>query len=178
MVDVKLVLLMPSGRKRKFAVKKAKLIIGRGTDCSLQIPAGTVSRHHCELTLVEDHLAVRDLGSSNGTFVNRDRIADETPLQAGDTLSVGPVHFTVVVNGEPTEIRPRKPSPKPKPVAAVANDASGSIDLDDLAAGDDLEEVDEAEASGSADPVTALSALTRPKKMNLPTPKPSAPDKA
>lgn len=178
MLDVKLVLVMPGGRKRKFAVKKDKLIIGRGEDCSLQIPAATVSRHHCELTLNDDQLAVRDLKSSNGTYVNRDRIADQTPLNAGDTLSVGPVVFTVVINGKPTEISgKRRPSPKPKPAAAPANDDSGSVDLNTLEAVDDLEEVDDVEEINDTDPVAALSALTKPKKVNLPTPKPSALDK-
>jgi pSer/pThr/pTyr-binding forkhead associated (FHA) protein len=178
MLDVKLVLVMPGGRKRKFAVKKDKLIIGRGADCSLQIPAATVSRHHCELSLADDQLTVVDLNSSNGTFVNRERVADPTLLSAGDTLSVGPVVFTVVIDGKPAEVTgKRAPSPKPKAAAAAANDESASVDLDTLEAVDDLEEVEEVEEIDETDPVAALSALTKPKKMNLPTPKPSALDK-
>jgi pSer/pThr/pTyr-binding forkhead associated (FHA) protein len=178
MLDVKLVLVMPGGRKRKFAVKKDKLTIGRGTDCSLQIPAATVSRHHCELVLSEERLAVRDLKSSNGTFVNRERIEDETELHAGDTLSVGPVVFTVVIDGKPTEITGKKEAPKPQPRKNTESGSDeSSVDLDTLEAVDDLEEVEDVDEVNESDPVAALSALTRPKKVNLPTPKPSALDK-
>jgi pSer/pThr/pTyr-binding forkhead associated (FHA) protein len=171
MLDVKLVLVMPGGQQRKFAVKKEKLIIGRGTDCSLQVPAATVSRHHCELALAEAQLSVRDLNSSNGTYVNKERIIAETPLAAGDTLTVGPVAFTVVINGEPATIRVKKPAkPKPRPQAA---EDSGSIDVDDLETVDDLEEVADLPEHKAEDPVAALSELTRPKKVNLPSPKPS-----
>ncbi|HVX86581.1 MAG TPA: FHA domain-containing protein [Phycisphaerae bacterium] len=170
---MKLVLVMPGGQQRKFAVKKEKLIIGRGTDCSLQIPAATVSRHHCELALGESQLSIRDLNSSNGTYVNKERIIAETPLSAGDTLTVGPVVFTVVINGEPATISVKKPAkPKPRPQAAAED--SGSIDLDELEAVDDLEEVADLQEHKAEDPVAALSALTRPKKVNLPSPKPSS----
>jgi pSer/pThr/pTyr-binding forkhead associated (FHA) protein len=170
MLDVKLVLVMPGGRQRKFAVRKEKLTIGRGTDCSLQIPAATVSRRHCELSLANERLTVKDLQSSNGTFVNRERIAEETELEAGDTLAIGPVVFTVVINGQPATISAKKtPTPKPRP-----SDESGSMDLDELEAVDDLEEIDELEEVKNDDPVAALSALTKPKKVNLPSPKPAA----
>ena len=48
---------------------------------------------------------LKDLGSSNGTYHNSIRV-QEAELTAGDEVSVGPVVFTVVVDGRPAEIRP------------------------------------------------------------------------
>ena len=48
----------------------------------------TVSRRHAEFLRTADGFAVRDVGSLNGTYVNRDRI-DETSLASGDEVQVG-----------------------------------------------------------------------------------------
>jgi pSer/pThr/pTyr-binding forkhead associated (FHA) protein len=62
--------------------------IGRAEDCDLRIADRRVSRHHCELILDGDDLFVRDLKSSNGTFVNDERIHDEHPLSDNDFLAL------------------------------------------------------------------------------------------
>ncbi len=66
-------------------------IFGRGGDSKIKLPASTVSRIHCELYEYEGQLVVRDLGSSNGTFVNGHKINAATFLTAEDELTVGPV---------------------------------------------------------------------------------------
>ena len=68
-------------------------IIGRGSDSKIKLAASTVSRNHCELYEYEGQLVVRDLGSSNGTFVNGHKINAATFLTAEDELEVGPVWF-------------------------------------------------------------------------------------
>ena len=80
---------------------------------------------------------VKDLGSSNGTYINNGRV-EEAPLQAGDRLAVGPIVFTVQVDGMPSEIAPCE-----APAAAVA----GGDEIIDLQA-DMLDdgEIDEEEA--------------------------------
>lgn len=91
--------------RREFPLTEEKTILGRRQDCHLRIPTRDVSRQHCELDVEDDALKARDLGSSNGTFVNGKRIAEAT-LKAGDQLRVGPVTFYVQIDGEPTEIVP------------------------------------------------------------------------
>jgi eukaryotic-like serine/threonine-protein kinase len=87
--------------------------LGRAVDCSLQLPNHwadmTISRHHCEL-VIDPPLWVRDLGSSNGTFVNgkliggRDsrRAGKEHELHDGDELRLGDAAFVVSIT-EATE---------------------------------------------------------------------------
>lgn len=102
--------------RRDFPLTNSKTIIGRKQDCTLRIPTRDVSRQHCEIVLDKVGPIVRDLGSANGTYVNGKRVA-ESPLAPGDTLTIGPVHFIVQLNGQPMRITPhdvRKPEmPKP-----------------------------------------------------------------
>jgi pSer/pThr/pTyr-binding forkhead associated (FHA) protein len=73
--------------------------LGRHDDCLIRIKSSQVSRRHCEILEVEGRLAVRDLGSSNGTFVNGKRVLGQQPLKAGDELTVGGVTLRVVTLG-------------------------------------------------------------------------------
>ena len=68
--------------------------IGRATGAQFIVDAPLVSRLHCQLTATEDALQVKDLGSTNGTFVNGKRITDGV-LHDGDRMTVGRVEFTV-----------------------------------------------------------------------------------
>ena len=68
--------------------------IGRATGAQFIVDAPLVSRLHCQLTATEDALRVKDLGSTNGTFVNGRRISDGV-LRDGDRMTVGRVEFTV-----------------------------------------------------------------------------------
>jgi pSer/pThr/pTyr-binding forkhead associated (FHA) protein len=77
-------------------------IIGRREDCDLRIPLGDVSRKHCRVIKEADSVRVEDLGSSNGTYVNGQRV-QEAILQPGDTVKVGPVRFVLQVDGVPAD---------------------------------------------------------------------------
>ncbi len=94
------------GSRRDFPVVKPRIIVGRTNDCDLRIPLSSVSRQHCEFRLDGNQFKLHDLGSSNGTFRNNTRIATETLLQAGDEIVIGPVVFTVVIDGKPSTIDP------------------------------------------------------------------------
>lgn len=139
-MDVALVMFTPSGERRDFKVGK-RTIIGRNTECNIQIPLPVVSRRHCELRLEDNRVHVRDLGSSNGTYINNHRI-QQSELHVGDTLTIGPVVFTTVIDGRPTEIKPiltilepskpSRPSPKPRNPSDSGGldlDHSGSLDI-------------------------------------------------
>jgi pSer/pThr/pTyr-binding forkhead associated (FHA) protein len=72
--------------------------IGRAKGADLIIDAALVSRVHCRLEAGKDGVAVTDLSSTNGTFVNGKRIERAT-LANGDTLRVGRVELTLERSG-------------------------------------------------------------------------------
>ena len=84
---------------------KDRMIVGRTSGCDLRIPLTSVSRQHCELRVEEGRVYLRDLGSSNGTYHNSIRV-QETLLKAGDEVVIGPVVFTLIVDGVPSQIDP------------------------------------------------------------------------
>ena len=104
-MDVKFVMFKTDGRRKDFPLTEAKTVIGRAKSCQLRIPLTSISRRHCEVTLFEDILGIRDLSSTNGTYVNNERVTD-FELDAGDRVVVGPVVFTVQIDGIPEEIEP------------------------------------------------------------------------
>ena len=82
-----------------FALHKPITSMGRHHECDICIPIPSVSRTHCQIERRPDGLFVRDLGSRNGTCHNHKRV-DEARLTAGDTLTVGPTRFLIVVDGQ------------------------------------------------------------------------------
>ena len=82
-------LLFPDGRKSMLHPSGA--IIGRGSECDIVIPNDSVSIRHAEIVLVDASYALRDLGSRNGTWVNRQRLTGATPLNSGDEITFGEV---------------------------------------------------------------------------------------
>jgi pSer/pThr/pTyr-binding forkhead associated (FHA) protein len=75
----------------------AEFVIGRDPSCHLRPSSIGVSRRHCLFRLDGDRLFIRDLGSSNGTYVNGHPIHDELELHADDAIQVGPLRFLVHV---------------------------------------------------------------------------------
>jgi len=71
--------------------------MGRAARADFVVDAALVSRVHCRFTLSDDNrLEIEDLGSTNGTFVNGEKVV-KLRLNAGDKVAVGRVHFVVNV---------------------------------------------------------------------------------
>lgn len=102
-MDLTLILVTPEGRQQEVPVRKPRQIVGRNTDCAIRIPVSSVSRQHCEITVDEKRAVIKDLGSSNGTYVNRAMVAEHT-LASGDHICVGPAVFVVRIDGRPAQI--------------------------------------------------------------------------
>lgn len=98
----------------------SRMIIGRQPDADIRIPLNEVSRHHCELNLNGSKATIKDLGSSNGTYVNDKRIESETALKAGDRITVGPVLFVVQIDGVPRDIVDPADAPVHQPASKSA----------------------------------------------------------
>jgi hypothetical protein len=73
---------------------------GRGEANDFQLDDPSVSTSHCEILVANGTATVKDLGSTNGTFVNRARI-EEAPLQSGQTLHLGSVEMRYQADAPP-----------------------------------------------------------------------------
>ncbi|MGJ8636052.1 MAG: FHA domain-containing protein [Phycisphaerales bacterium] len=93
------------GKAQPVPLTGDRTLVGRLDDCQIRIRSGKISRHHCEILKEGGSLKLRDLGSSNGTFVNQERV-EETELKAGDLVAIGSLVFLVQVNGDPEEFEP------------------------------------------------------------------------
>lgn len=85
------------GADRRFVVSPTGLTIGRKKPADVILADGKVSRLHCRVELADDRLRVSDLDSTNGTFIDDQRIEGEDMLEVGSVLKVGHVRFTHAV---------------------------------------------------------------------------------
>lgn len=85
--------LPPSGMLTTIPVQTPSFVIGRKVSADLQLASHCVSGRHCEILQIGEHLFVRDLGSTNGTFINRRRVIQPTPISAGDHIEIADVEF-------------------------------------------------------------------------------------
>lgn len=164
-MQVVLVMFRGEGERRSFSLPRDVTVLGRREDCDLRIPLGEVSRKHARLIADADMLKIEDLGSSNGTFVNGQRI-QETQVNAGDAIQIGPVSFVVQIDGVPADediqapvVAAAAPSPDPEDtnmaVAAASAasttrrqpDADVEMDIDAEMESDELSGIPEAPAA-------------------------------
>ena len=79
-----------------FFVQGDTTLIGRSPDCTVFLDDVTVSRRHAEITRSDGRFSIRDLGSLNGTFVNRSRI-ESTEIEDDDELQIGKYRLTFLM---------------------------------------------------------------------------------
>ncbi len=169
-MQVVLVMFRSDGERRSFSVVRDITVLGRREDCDLRIPLSDISRKHCRLIRSGQSVRIEDLGSSNGTLCNGERISS-VELQPGDVLGVGPVTFVVQIDGVPSdeEMNPNAPAQQDfaahdtnAAVAAVGVGAMhevGPADADSMADEPliDADELDEVQDFGAA-PLVAQDA--------------------
>ncbi len=143
------------GERRDLPLSNAKTVIGRKPECDLRIPTRDVSRVHCEITLQEGEVTVKDAGSSNGTYVNGRRV-DEAVLGPGDRLTVGPITFIVVIDGLPQDVEPIQAPP----LLIEQDEFSDTFELLEPAAGTPKSE--KAKAAPKPPPKPAAKAPAKP----------------
>ena len=111
-----------------FALEGDQLIIGRDATSGIAINDAEVSRKHARLTFQGGKYVLEDLGSTNGTFVNGQRLVSSAVLKPGDVVSLGE-QIVLMYEGLTTDagatMISHKAPPKPTAVAApVASAAS------------------------------------------------------
>lgn len=117
----KLVVLSPEQKGRSYELKVDKTTIGRVEDNTFQIVESSVSSHHCEVLLRGSDVVIKDLNSTNGTFINGEKIS-ESVLKPGQTLRLGQIELRLET-GDSTTTPPAPaalatPAPASGPAAA------------------------------------------------------------
>ena len=95
-MDIQLLVRVDDKPEKKVTVSK-DVIIGRSKTCQFRVLSNDVSREHCKLIVSDEVVAIRDLGSSNGTSVNGKTIPTgiDVLLHPSTTVEVGPLRFVV-----------------------------------------------------------------------------------
>ncbi|MFL5342602.1 MAG: SpoIIE family protein phosphatase [Gemmataceae bacterium] len=116
---------------REYPLTKSSLTLGRAGDCDLHLNVPSVSSRHALLLRSGEGWFLSDLGSSNGTFVNGQRIKQSTRLQSGDLIDLCGAQFHFLEgpashSGRTLAFSLQEPAPKgPKPTVVQALDVAG-----------------------------------------------------
>ena len=99
---MKFTLVVASGvhQGKVISVPGQQLIIGRDEGCHLRPASPAISKKHCAVFIRAGKVFVRDLGSTNGTFLNDEQVVGDREVLDGDRLKAGPLDFTVQVSGK------------------------------------------------------------------------------
>ena len=81
--------------KWQVAIESVPFVIGRADDCNLKLTDDRVSRHHSEIRKSGDIVWIQDLESTNGTFVNQNKINQSQLLEINDVIIIGKYKFRV-----------------------------------------------------------------------------------
>ncbi|HEU5070041.1 MAG TPA: FHA domain-containing protein [Verrucomicrobiae bacterium] len=118
----KLQVLSGSLAGQSFELKEGKTTVGRVEDNAILIAEPSVSSHHAEIHVVEQDVIIKDLGSTNGSFINGEKIT-ESVLKAGQVLRLGQVELRL---DDGTPLPPPSatasastPAPAPGPAAGA-----------------------------------------------------------
>jgi hypothetical protein len=104
------------GAGQLLPVKQGVLVLGRASTSDLRLQHPSISRRHAQLIRHGDQLSLKDLGSQNGTYVNRLRLSAEVELRPGDEIALGNALLRV-----------RGPAPAAEPPLAVASKPASSL---------------------------------------------------
>ena len=107
----KLVLLSEGLTGKSYELKVEKTTIGRVDDNTFPIPEASVSSHHCEILLKGDDVVVKDLNSTNGTFINGEQVT-ESALKPGQILRLGKIEMRLETGAPAAGAAPGAPAKK------------------------------------------------------------------
>jgi len=98
----KLVILSEGMTGRTHDLTVDKTTVGRVEDNTLQISEASVSSHHAEILLRGSDVVIKDLNSTNGTFINGEQINGEATLKPGQILRLGKIEMRLETEGSAT----------------------------------------------------------------------------
>jgi two-component system, cell cycle response regulator len=98
--DAALVVIYGHDLGRKFDISQAELVIGRSSKADIQVDQESISRHHAKIvTKQNNNVSVVDMGSTNGTFVNDEKVVGEYRMRNGDLVKIGRTVFKFIAGG-------------------------------------------------------------------------------
>jgi|SRR5581483_9152951 pSer/pThr/pTyr-binding forkhead associated (FHA) protein len=100
----KLVVLSEGMTGQSYELKVDKTTVGRVDDNTFQISQPSVSSHHCEVLLRGNDVVIKDLNSTNGTFINGQPVTGEAVLKPGQVLRLGEVEIRLE-SGAPAGVK-------------------------------------------------------------------------
>jgi pSer/pThr/pTyr-binding forkhead associated (FHA) protein len=166
-MKVSLVVAEGAHQGKIIPIKLAKFVIGRDPQCHLRPSSASISKRHCVIVVKGDRVILRDLESTNGTFVNDQPLQGPTELHDEDRLKIGPLAFTVKLE---SGVSVDKPTPLPPPAASSEEDEIAAMLLDLRGEGG-------ADSGGLADP-NKISTDSTVLDMMAPAPAEGSPDQA
>ncbi len=105
---MKVSLVVAKGKRagKVLPISGPQFVIGRHKECQLRASGSTVSQHHCALLIRGGQVFVRDFDSTNGTFVNQQRVQGERELAPNDLLQLGQLafHIRIEYDGEESSL--------------------------------------------------------------------------
>ena len=130
-MDYQLIVVQGRSASTTLRLGDGVTVVGRHDACQLRIKSSQVSRKHCEIFEKKGLLLVKDLGSSNGTYVNGKRVKEQRVLEPGDELMIGQVRLRVTKLGEPEPVgaTPGSGAGKPSDTAVAAPADAGEDDF-------------------------------------------------
>src|SRR3982750_2887258 len=105
----KLIILNQGMSGRAYDLVAERTSVGRVEDNAFQITDPSVSSHHCEIQLRGPDIVIRDLNSTNGSYINDARIT-ESILKPGQTLRLGQVELKLEPEGGSVAATPSAPA--------------------------------------------------------------------
>jgi diguanylate cyclase (GGDEF)-like protein len=98
-LDAALVVIYGLDLGRKYELAKTDIQLGRSSKADIQIDQESVSRNHAQITNTTQGVHIRDLGSTNGTFVNDEAVQGDRELRNGDLVKIGRTIFKYIAGG-------------------------------------------------------------------------------
>jgi ABC-type multidrug transport system ATPase subunit/pSer/pThr/pTyr-binding forkhead associated (FHA) protein len=121
--------------KKEYELTRSEIIIGRDPNVDLTIPSPAVSRRHARLTRQGEGYLLEDLGSSNGTFLNGERLGEPRLLKSGDQVRLGQAITLTYEAPSPEPVQQTAASSAPAvPDKVMQTMLEADINLDDIKA--------------------------------------------
>jgi predicted component of type VI protein secretion system len=122
-MELSLTVLTPGKwEKKQIPITLSQFLIGRDPQCHLRPANPIISKRHCVIVIREGHVFIRDLNSTNGTYVNDMVIKGEHELANGDQINIGPLQFVLQLEVS-VPVNEHTPAPMPAAVPSARPDS-------------------------------------------------------